>query len=164
MPVLQFQPMIDVQPLTCIGKLSRDEIISRLREGILTARSDVLGIVVFGSFARGAEWRDVDVLVVLEQLVATHQDRTNVALALHKATTIPETQVVLYSLAGFERGLRNHTPFLLDVATDGVVVEDRANVTADLAVARQYIREKGIRRTRPGGWRFPVKYRQRTIL
>jgi predicted nucleotidyltransferase len=48
--------------------LARAEILARLRTGALAARDDVVGVIVFGSFARGTRYHDVDVLVVLERL------------------------------------------------------------------------------------------------
>jgi HEPN domain-containing protein/predicted nucleotidyltransferase len=145
-------------------ELSRDEIIARLREGILAARADVVGIILFGSFARGEAWHDVDVLVVLEKLESGRLAWTNIAVALGRAVSFPMLEVIPYSLSSFRKNLRNHIPFLLDVATDGIILYDRANLTELIAETKRYILERGIRRTRTGGWRFPVKYRQSTFL
>lgn len=144
--------------------LPREEIIVRLRDGILAARDDVVGIILFGSFARGEAWRDIDVLVVLEQLDAGRQAWADTALALDLAVSLHAIQVVPYSLNAFQRGLRNHSLFVLDVATDGVILCDRANLAALVDKTQRYIRERGIRRTRPGGWRIPVQYRRSTLL
>jgi len=36
--------------------LSREAIESRIHDGLLASRPDVVGIIVFGSFARGETW------------------------------------------------------------------------------------------------------------
>ena len=48
--------------------LTKQEVIEALKEGLLRTCDDVVAIVLFGSFARGGEYRDVDLLVVVESL------------------------------------------------------------------------------------------------
>ena len=145
--------------------LPREEILSRLRAGIVSARSDVAGIIVIGSFARGEAWRDLDVVVVLETLEGGAMGWVETALALSSVVALDaRVDILPYSKRGFLRSLRNHIPFLLDVAMDGIIVYDRGDLTEALAETRRYIQERGIRRTSAGGWQFPVLYRQNTRL
>jgi len=145
-------------------ELPRDEVLARVREGLLTARPDIAGIIVFGSLAHGETWRDVDVLVVLDTLAAGQSAWVEQALALRKVIDLHRVEVIPYSLRGFVNGLRNHSPFMLDVAIDGIILHDRAGLSEEVAQARRYIQERGIRRSRPGSWQFPVQYRRSTPL
>jgi len=144
--------------------MPRNEILSSIREGLLAARDDVVGIIVFGTFARGEAWRDIDVLVVLETLESGISARVKTAIALERTINLDAVDLLPYSKRGFLNGLRNHGPFLLDVATDALILYDRANLSGTLAETRRYIQERGIRRTRPGGWKYPVLYRKSTAL
>ncbi len=145
-------------------EVSRDEIFARIRDDLLRIRSDVVGIIVFGSFARGDAWRDVDTLVVLATLEGGHSTWIETCLTLKRAIHLPNVEVIPYSRQGFVNALRNHSPFLLDVAVDGIVLHDQANLSEEIATVKRYIQERGIRRPRPGSWRFPVHYRRSTSL
>jgi predicted nucleotidyltransferase len=48
-----------------VMQLSREQIIRRVRAGVMAVRDDVMAIVIFGSFARSKSFRDIDVLVVV---------------------------------------------------------------------------------------------------
>ena len=144
--------------------LSRTEILADIRQSVLAARPDVVGIIVFGSFARGEDWRDVDVLVVVPSLESNPTAWADTALALRRAINLSNVQVIPYSQRGSVNGLRNHSPFLLDIAVDGIVLHDQANLSEEIAAVKLYIQERGIRRPRPGSWRFPVQYRRSTPL
>jgi predicted nucleotidyltransferase len=76
---------MDTQKTGETRQLTREEILSRIRDDLLAARRDVAGIIVFGSFARQERWRDIDVLVVLESLETENRIRTALALdnAIH---------------------------------------------------------------------------------
>ncbi|MGH2593976.1 MAG: HEPN domain-containing protein [Anaerolineae bacterium] len=144
--------------------LSRDEIFTHIRDNLLRARPDLIGIIAFGSFARGDAWRDVDVLAVLPTLESDPAAWTGTSLALRRAIDLRDVEVIPYSQRGFVNGLRNHSPFVLDIAVDGIVLHDQANLSEEIAIVKRYIQERGIRRTRPGSWRFPVQYRRSTPL
>lgn len=144
--------------------LSREEVISRIRKGLLAARDDVVGIIVFGTFARGEAWKDLDVVVVLRSLERGNRAWVDTAIALGRAIDLYAVDIIPFSEMGFLSGLKNHGPFLLDVATDGLLLYDRANLAEEMAETRRYIQARGIRRTRPGGWKYPVLYRKSTAL
>ena len=145
-------------------EFSRDEILSILRDNLLSARSDVVGIIVFGSFARGEDWRDIDVLIVLPALESDPASWTAVSVALSRDIDFNSAEVIPYSQSGFVNGLRKHSPFLLDVAVDGIILYDQVNLSEEIASVKRYIQERGIHRRRPGSWRFPVQYRRSTPL
>jgi len=139
-------------------------ILAGIRQSVRTARPDVVGIIVFGSFARGEDWRDVDVLVVLPALESGPSAWADATLALNRAIDLRNVQVIPYSHRGFVNGLRNHSSFLLDIAVDGIILHDQAHLSEEIASVKRYIQERGIRRSRPGSWRFPVQYRRSTPL
>jgi len=143
---------------------SREAIESRIHDGLLATRPDVVGIIVFGSFARGETWRDVDVLVVLPGPTGDTREWADTVLTLRNAIALPRVEVMPYSQQGFVNGLRNHSPFLLDVAVDAIVLHDRAGLSNEIAAAKRYIQDRHIQRLRPGSWRFPVQYRRSTSL
>ena len=144
--------------------LPPDEILAHIRDGLLKARTDIVGIVVFGSFARGEAWRDIDVIAVLDALGSDPSNWVETALTLGRAIDLRHVEVIPYSRRGFVNGLRNHSPFLLDVAVDGIILHDQAKLSEEVAAVKRHIQERGIRRSRPGSWRFPVQYRRATPL
>jgi predicted nucleotidyltransferase len=56
--------------------LSRDEITAHIRDRLLAARDDVVGIILFGSFAWSEAWHDIDVLVMLRERIPTRKALT----------------------------------------------------------------------------------------
>jgi len=155
---------VTIPPQKTEQALSRDEVLARVRDGLLKARPDIVGLLVFGSFARGETWRDVDVVAVLATLERRQPAWVEAARALSKAIDLRHVEVIPYSYEGFVNGLKNHSPFLLDVAVDGIILHDAARLLEKMTEVRRYIQERGIRRLRPGSWRFPVEYRRSTHL
>jgi HEPN domain-containing protein/predicted nucleotidyltransferase len=144
--------------------LTRDEILARIRTGTLAARDDVGGVIVFGSFARGTHYHDVDVLVVLKHLEPGREARTRALHTLRDAIGLDKVEIIPYSLTNLRTGLANHFPFLLDVAFDGLVIYEDDGISRLLEQTRQEVTRRGIRRTDTGGWQFPVAYRAETLL
>lgn len=103
-------------------------------------------------------------LVVLTGPAGDTRQWADTVLTLRKAITLPRVEVIAYSKQGFVNGLRNHSPFLLDVAVDGILLHDLAGLSNEIAAARRYIEDRHIQRLRPGSWRFPVHYRRSTSL
>jgi predicted nucleotidyltransferase len=145
--------------------LSRDEIIDHIRDRLLAARDDVAGIILFGSFARGEAWHDIDVLVVLRERIPTREAWAAImrecqdAIGLYNLVDLIPTHI-----GGLRQGLAEHVFILMDVAFDGLVIYGGARIERLLREAREEITARGIRRTDTGGWRFPVRYRQSTPL
>jgi predicted nucleotidyltransferase len=48
-----------------VMQLTPEQIVRRVRTGVMAVRDDVMAIVIFGSFARSKSFRDIDVLVVV---------------------------------------------------------------------------------------------------
>lgn len=145
--------------------MTRQKVIDAIKEGVLRGGSDVAAIVLFGSFARGGEYRDIDLLVVLESLDKAPLDRKDEVQAIRRGIglTLP-TEVLLFSKEECANGFRAHLPLFLDVALEGLLLYDDGFVGQLMEETRHHIETQGIQRTETGGWRFPVAYRQATVL
>ncbi|HEC34353.1 MAG TPA: HEPN domain-containing protein, partial [Chloroflexi bacterium] len=146
--------------------MNRETLIERIRAGVLAACDDVSGVILFGSFARGKPARDVDVLVVVRGARKPQRERGAQAIAIRQAVGLVglDVDVLIYTEEEFRAGLSSRFPLLLDVAFDGQIIYGDGELRSLLQRARQDVVVRGIRRTETGGWRFPVRYRQRTSL
>jgi len=145
--------------------ISREKIATQLRDCLRAARDDVLGIVVFGSFARDEPWHDVDVLVVVEKDPVSPVEHDEQVAALSQAVAWPPAvDILLYSQSDFRLNLAHHTPLFLDIAFDGQVLYDAGEIASSLEATRAEVMDRSIQRTPTGGWRFPVKHRVATPL
>jgi HEPN domain-containing protein/predicted nucleotidyltransferase len=146
--------------------VERGEILTKIKAGILQSRDDVVSIVVFGSFARGGHYHDIDVLVVVRELDVGRLERgpDMVALSRNLDDLPAPAEILLYSRQECRENAAAHMPLFLDIACDGLVLHDRDFVRPLLADLRHYIAERGVQRTETGGWRFPVAFRQSTAL
>jgi predicted nucleotidyltransferase len=102
--------------------LSRDEIIAHIRNKLLAARDDVVGIVLFGSFARGEAWHDIDVLVVLRERIPTRKAWATIMRQCQDAIGLYNLDLIPTHLGGLRQGLAEHVFILMDVAFDGLVI------------------------------------------
>lgn len=146
-------------------RLTRQEVIETIKTGVLRTRGDVTAIVLFGSFARGGEYRDIDLLVVVESLDKAPLDRKDEVQAIRRGIglTLP-IEVLLFSKEECADGFRAHLPLFLDIAFEGLLLHDDGFVGQLMEETQRYVETQGIRRTETGGWRFPVAYRQATVL
>lgn len=136
--------------------LSRDEIIDHIRGKLLAARDDVAGIILFGSFARGETWHDIDVLVVLRERIPTRKAWAAIMRECQDAIGLYNLDLIPTHLGGLRRGLAEHVLILMNVAFDDLVIYGGAPIERLLREVREEITARGIRRTDTGGWRFPV--------
>ncbi len=146
-------------------KVTREGILRRIRDRILSCRDDVVSIVVFGSFTKGGGYNDIDLLIVVEELDKPPLERTEDALEIRDkiGLTLP-MDILLLSRDECIDNFEAHIPLFLDIASDGSALYDDDFIVGLMSKTRAYIREKGIERTETGGWRFPVRYRANTPL
>jgi len=144
----------------------REALIERIRAGVLVACEDVSGVILFGSFARGERAHDVDVLVVGPRAGKSQSERDAQVIAIRRAVGPVglDVDVLIYTEEEFRNGLSSRFPLLLDVAFDGQIIHGDGRLRSLLSRTRRDVAARGIRRTETGGWRFPVRYRQRTPL
>jgi predicted nucleotidyltransferase len=119
--------------------------------------SRLRAVALFGSYARGeaTERSDVDLAVVLSDRLA--DDWATVAFAVNPDidTSRPRVSVVLWS----DAELRAHPWLLIDVSTDGVVLEDDGSLAREMAAVQARLRAYGSRRVRleDGTWYWDLK-------
>jgi len=108
----------------------------------------------------------VDVIVVLEGLDKPLLDRAGLEVDIRRAIGLIglDVDVLIYDWEEFQDDLKNRFPLLLDAAFDGRVIYDADGITSALETAREDAEARGIRRTKTGGWQFPVVYREPTPL
>lgn len=147
------------------NKQTREEIIERIKVGIGRSRKDVAAIIIFGSFAKGNDYRDIDLLVAVEAIGEPPLVRKGEIQAIRRAVgfSLP-LDMLLFSKEECRDGFQAHLPLFLDIAFDGYVVHDEGFFRSLMEAARRYVKERGVKRTETGGWRFPVAYRRSTIL
>lgn len=146
-------------------RLTRQEVVDAIKAGVLRTRGDVAAIVLFGSFAKGGGHRDIDLLVVVENLDKAPLDRKDEVQAIRQGIGLAlPVEVLLFSKEECADGFRAHLPLFLDIAFEGLLLYDDGVVGQLVGETQRYVKSHGIRRTETGGWRFPVAYRQATVL
>lgn len=146
--------------------MDRKALLEQIRAGVLAACRDVVGILLFGSFARGEPAHDLDVLVVVRGSGKPERERWAEVIAIRRAIGPLglDVDVLIYTEEEFRTGLSARFPLLLDVAFDGQIIHGDGWMQSLLQQARQDVAARGIQRTETGGWRFPVRYREPTLL
>ncbi len=146
--------------------MERERLLERIQTGVLTGCKDVVGILLFGSFAREEPAKDLDVLVIVRGPTKPERERWAEVIAIRQAIGLPEldVDVLIYTEEEFRAGMTARFPLLLDVAFDGQIIHGDGELQSLLQRTRQDVAARGIQRTSTGGWRFPVQYRERTPL
>gem|GEM_PF-2356136 len=152
--ILQAAGVLRPVPARRLGEYTR--LVTLFSQRLVEELEGLLGLVVYGSVARGSPRpnSDVDVIVVLE-------DRTSLRRAFDQMVDVEgrppisaeisflaehglDTHISLLPLS--ESRFRAHPPILLDVAEDGLVIVDRAGVEAELHRIRNRLGELGAKR------------------
>ena len=146
--------------------MDREALVERIRAGVLGVCQDAVGILLFGSFARGEPAHDLDVLVVVRDPGWSEQERWTRVIDVRRSVGLLrlDVDVLIYTEEEFRAGLMARFPLLLDVAFDGQVIHGDGELSSLLQQIRRDVAVRGIQRTETGGWRFPVRYRERTPL
>ncbi len=146
--------------------MDRKTLFEQVRAGVLAACKDVVGILLFGSFVRGELAHDLDVLVVVRGTAKPERERWAEVIAIRQAIGPLglDVDVLIYTEEELRTGLAARFPLLLDVAFDGQIVHGDGELRSLLQQTRQDVAARGIQRTETGGWRFPIRYRERTPL
>ena len=139
-----------------------------IREQLRAAKLsfELLGAIVFGSFAAGnatAE-SDLDLLVIGTGLPLKRHQRARQIGEIRR--TLPDLPLDISLMTPDETycNFTNHNPLFLDIAEDGLLLIDQGGSLARvMEETRQYIRARGIMRIE-GGWRFPVRTGAATYL
>jgi predicted nucleotidyltransferase len=121
-------------------------------------KNDLVSVVLFGSFVKGGEYNDIDVLVVLEKIDKGRIERIPEIVAFSRTLDLRTgADILLYSCEECVSNFRNHNPLFLDIALDGVVVYDKNCFAKDMIEeTRRYLKDRKIIR-KGTAWFFPLK-------
>ncbi len=122
----------------------------------------VSGIALFGSFVRGKEFRDIDILIVLEKIDKSRIERIKDIAGIKHALDFP-ADILLLSKEECTNNFMNHNPLFLDIATEGEIIHDSDFLGKLMGETRLEIKKKKIRKEL-SRWIFPVKERVATPL
>lgn len=125
--------------------------------------SALVGIVLFGSFVRGKrEFRDIDILIVLEKINKSRIERIRDIVEIKRALDFP-ADILLVSKEECIDNFKNHNPLFLDIATEGKIIYDNGFLKDLINETMLDIKEKNIKKV-SSSWIFPVKDRVPTPL
>ena len=135
-----------------------DKIDKSLSQGLIkalteTLKSDLWGIVLFGSRARGEgkSFSDWDVFIIADGVPQNPVDRTMFLRDLFSKKGIKKVSPIVRTREEFEKSLR---PLYLDIAWDGIILFDQEGyVELKIKEIRKIIEKSGLqRRKKRGGW------------
>ncbi len=139
--------------------------LDKIKSCILNARPDVVSIVIFGSFARGEAFNDLDILIVVKDAPKSFLERRRNIYNIAKELNLPiRVEILLYTMEECKTNFFDHTPIFLEIACDGKVIYDSNFVIPIMAKVQEEIKNIGIQRVGIGGWQFPVRWREATRL
>ena len=121
----------------------------------------VVSIVVYGSYARGEKYNDVDVLIVIEEEKSRLKRIEDIA-SLKRMVDFP-LDVNLVSRKECIENFKNHNPLFLDIAVEGRILYDTGLMEELVRGTREYIRARKIKKIGTS-WIFPVKERVESPL
>jgi HEPN domain-containing protein len=102
--------------------------------------------------------------VVAENIKPKLHRRKEEMIAIKHSLPVKSLDILLLTPTEVVSNFSNHNPLFLDIAEDGIIINDKENFLSDLIKqTREYIRAKGIKRIKDG-WQFPVAYRAATLL
>ena len=136
-----------------------DTLFTRIRDALKESPfRGVVGAVIFGSRARGRETAssDIDLLLVCDGIPTKPHRRGEEIASIKKHLPALALDILLLTPPEVESNFRNHNPLFLDIAAEGVVlIDDREWLQNLIQEIRQYIQQKGLKKT-DHGWVFPV--------
>ena len=123
---------------------------------------EVVAIVLYGSFVRGKEYHDIDILIVLEKIGKTKIERIKDIAEIKRALGFP-ADILLVSKEECTDNFKSHNPLFLDIAYEGRVIYDKGLLERLVSEIKLEIRKNKIKKEF-SGWIFPVKDRVPTPL
>lgn len=160
--------LFDVRPLLKtkgIRDMAAVLNIEDIKARILNIKPEVVSIVIFGSYARGEVFRDLDILIVVKDAPKGFLERRRDIYDITKSLDLPcRVEILLYTQEECKSNFSDHTPIFLEIACDGNIIYDTGFIVRIMAATRDDIAETGIKRVGIGGWQFPVKWREATQL
>lgn len=140
-----------------------NQAVEKIKSAVLKKWGDeVVGIALYGSFVRGKEYRDIDMLVVLEKIEKSRIERIMDVAEIKRDLDFP-ADILLVSKEECVDNFKGHNPLFLDIASEGNVIFDRGLLKELINETRLEIQKKKIKK-KFSMWIFPVKERAPTPL
>ena len=154
--------MLKLKNLNKIAQPYRDRVEKYVRILYDNFGDDFIGLIVFGSVARGKQRitekyeSDVDVLVVIENLPERFSvDRMNLKLKVGTVYSVTSKWVKKSELEEF---FKAKTGFILDAFDEGIIVYDPEEyIEQKREELLCELKEKGVVKNPKLGWVFPIK-------
>lgn len=140
-----------------------DSAIEKIKSVAIEKWGDeVVGIALFGSFIRGREYRDIDVLIVLGKINKTRMERIKDIAEIKRGLDFP-ADILLVSTEECIDNFKSHNPLFLDIAFEGEIIHDSGLLEKLINEIRLEIQKNKIKKEF-SRWVFPVKDRTPTPL
>ncbi|MBU4491637.1 MAG: HEPN domain-containing protein [Euryarchaeota archaeon] len=124
--------------------------------------SQLSAIAIFGSFARRQEYKDIDILIVLEKIDKNRIERIGDIAEIKRVLDFP-ADILLFSKEECLDNFKGHNPLFLDIAIEGEIIYDSGFLGKLIDDIRLEIKKKKIKKEF-SRWIFPVKDRIPTPL
>ncbi|MDI6785513.1 MAG: HEPN domain-containing protein [bacterium] len=131
----------------------------RLNKKINKLPFEVIAVVLFGSWAKGAneEHSDCDLLIVANKIHPRKNRRGSEIATIKRIFSLGlPSDILLLTPMECISNFKNHNPLFLDICEEGFIIFDKENFIKSLIKeTKNYISTKGIERL-DNGWKFPV--------
>jgi len=143
--------------------MNTEQLIKYIRRNLEDKRNvrpiSLKAAVLFGSWAKGISTPDSDVdLLILAEGINPKRHRRGAEIAQIKRW-LPKLalDVLLHTREEVISNFINHNPLFLDVAEEGMIIFDDAELLQNLILqTREYVRQRAIKR-HGDGWVFPAE-------
>lgn len=127
----------------------------------------IRAMALYGSWARGVQSpdSDLDLLIISDEVDPKRHRRGREIAAIKGWLSVGHPlDILLLTSEECISNFKNHNPLFLDIAYEGIILLDEANFLERLMEeTRAYVVERRIEKLKDG-WRFPVLYREPTVL
>jgi HEPN domain-containing protein/predicted nucleotidyltransferase len=140
-----------------------DDLLERIKEKTLRKWGEkTVSIAVFGSYVKRKKYKDIDVLIVLQDITKGRMERIGDIVELKRSIEFP-LDIMLVSKKECLENFRSHNPIYLDIAMEGEIVYDMGFLKELINETKSYIERGNVKRVR-SRWIFPVTDRIASTL
>ncbi|MEA2075423.1 MAG: HEPN domain-containing protein [Euryarchaeota archaeon] len=128
-------------------------MIEEIKKGLVKQFGEnLVSSLIFGSYSRGEEYNDVDLLIVLKEKKSKTESIKD-AVELKTSLNLPLDLVILSKEECLEN-FRTYHPFYLEIALDGEIIFDDGFLKEVIEDTKAYIEKRGLERKK-SAWIFP---------
>lgn len=148
-----------MQKISSEYKKLLNDYLNKIKHSNKIRKSKVIGILLFGSLAKGKELpfpkSDIDLIVVCEDLPKDFFKRAEYVRNIEKGFSI--IQSIWMTPKEFLDHIKARAGYILDAIHDGKIVYDREGfMKRTIEEAKKELRERGVKRI-DGCWIWPIK-------